>query len=107
IFCPSTGTSRPLDQSTSRESDTMGYFVCTECGNKFVKKCHLRDHMRIHSGEKPFSCPCCKMSFREKSALKKHISGVHKMKLIYSCITCDGKFDRVAELNEHLFANVG
>lgn len=37
------------DQSTD-----LRRFKCEECGKAFKFKHHLKEHLRIHSGEKPF-----------------------------------------------------
>lgn len=34
-------------------------FKCPECGKAFKFKHHLKEHIRIHSGEKPFLCVHC------------------------------------------------
>ncbi|XP_013102376.2 zinc finger protein 782 [Stomoxys calcitrans] len=46
---------------------------CTECEKIFGKKSNLINHMRIHSGEKPFECPSCYWKFAQSSALKRHL----------------------------------
>ncbi|XP_065356107.1 zinc finger protein 182-like [Calliphora vicina] len=46
---------------------------CTDCDKIFGKRSNLIDHMRIHSGEKPFECPSCSWKFAQSSALKRHM----------------------------------
>ncbi|XP_075152503.1 uncharacterized protein LOC142226391 [Haematobia irritans] len=46
---------------------------CTECDKIFGKKSNLINHMRIHSGEKPFECGLCYWKFTQSSALKRHM----------------------------------
>ena len=36
---------------------------CTKCGKKFLRKGHLNIHMRIHNGDRPYTCDICNYSF--------------------------------------------
>ena len=54
-------------------------FKCTidGCNKLFNKSCNLRDHFRMHSGERPFKCPVCDCNFSQRGNLARHIQAIH------------------------------
>ncbi|XP_067882595.1 zinc finger E-box-binding homeobox 2-like [Heterodontus francisci] len=66
---------RCLDQvQTAGDSAGERRFKCPECGKAFKYKHHLKEHIRIHSGEKPYECANCKKRFSHSGSYSSHLS---------------------------------
>lgn len=50
---------------------------CLTCGKKFSRASILRQHTRIHTGERPFFCGVCGNKFRFSIQLKRHMKSMH------------------------------
>ena len=45
-------------------------FRCEVCGRGFSRQEHVRRHMMLHTGERPFKCKDCPMTFYREDSLK-------------------------------------
>ncbi|XP_063544897.1 zinc finger protein 184-like [Cydia strobilella] len=54
--------------------------MCSVCGRGFGTNRVLENHMRTHTGERPFSCAHCPAAFAQRVALKAHLAAIHKQK---------------------------
>ncbi|CAH8611289.1 unnamed protein product [Schistosoma mattheei] len=56
------------------ESYELRKFRCSQCTKAFKFKHHLKEHERIHSGEKPFMCSQCGKRFSHSGSYSSHMS---------------------------------
>ncbi|CAL8277174.1 unnamed protein product [Arctogadus glacialis] len=82
--------------------DRPGVLSCED----FPNNTNMIQHMRTHTGEKPYGCDQCKKRFKLKGSLKSHMR-THSGEKLYSCDQCLKCFTKNSHLKSHMRTHSG
>lgn len=86
-------------QNTSNGSQQKSH-VCEICSRGFKRREHLYQHMKLHTGFRPYICEHCNKAFMRKEHVIRH-STLHSGQKNFTCNICDKSFSRNDNLLKH------
>uniref|UniRef100_A0A673M4S0 C2H2-type domain-containing protein n=1 Tax=Sinocyclocheilus rhinocerous TaxID=307959 RepID=A0A673M4S0_9TELE len=75
-------------------------YQCSHCDKRFIQSTNLKTHERIHTGKKLYKCSQCDKSFSHSGNLKTH-ERIHTGEKPYHCTACGKCFNQSSALHRH------
>ncbi|KAL2094459.1 hypothetical protein ACEWY4_009178 [Coilia grayii] len=75
-------------------------YRCQDCGDTFAQEKGMLEHRNIHTGQRPFVCPQCGKGFSHSRTLSKHRQ-LHSDLRPYFCTLCGKTFKIKDNLKRH------
>ncbi|XP_063924159.1 zinc finger protein 69 homolog [Zophobas morio] len=87
-------------QNSQVNNQIIKTHVCEICQKSFKRREHLYQHVKLHTGFRPYTCENCNKSFMRKEHLLRHMTS-HSGQKNFTCNICDKSFSRNDNLLKH------
>ncbi|XP_072929599.1 uncharacterized protein [Epargyreus clarus] len=95
-----------LQRHLTETHERVRRYSCNMCPKNFVNLQNLKQHFRIHTGERPFECHQCGKRFTQSGTLHVHLK-THSEQFPHQCAECGAKFRLRSGLTRHRLKHTG
>lgn len=88
------------------KQDQYNLFSCDICPQTFKYQSQYQQHLRTHSGSKPYQCDRCGKQFTQNSNLKRHLLSHSLDPDGFECNICNARFDNTTKLKAHKLLHI-
>lgn len=95
-----TTTTEDVQPNSQVNNQMLKAHMCEICQKSFKRREHLYQHVKLHTGFRPYTCENCNKSFMRKEHLLRHMTS-HSGQKNFTCNICDKSFSRNDNLLKH------